>query len=147
MYIGEIVHKGVRKRKFKYKPNTYSGWNYVMRAPKDKRELIAQGMELAIKNKSKIKYDNGSKSGRLYDDTKPKFDFRLTKKTYTNCSALASVCCRYAGIKTPKKSSSLTLHKKWTGFKRIKYKQGMKLYRGDVLVRCKYPSPHTAVVL
>ena len=155
MYIGQMTRKrGAEKRKFKYNPNVKGNyhWTYVMRYPNaTKRKKIAEGMELAIKKKKYIKYSNGSKSTKVYDYVKTlKWNIgKIAKKTYTNCCVLASVACRYAGIATPKKSSSLTLHKKWTkyGFKRIKYKKGMKLYRGDILVCTTKYHPHTAVVL
>lgn len=156
MYIGNITSKrGVHKRKFKYSAQTGSAWHwtYVIRAKNaDKRKLIAKGMENAIANSKLIKYSNASKKNTaLYNAVKPyKFDCRkLKKKTTVNCSALASICARYAGYKTPRRSSSLTIHKTWKdkGFKVLKYKKGMKLYRGDVLISTTRPSPHTAVVL
>ena len=100
MKIGQITtKKGVHSRSFPYSSNTGSAyhWTYVMRADKKYRLLIAEGMEKAIKKKKKIKYSNGSKCCQLYDDVKPKFDVsKLNKKSYVNCSVLASICCRYA---------------------------------------------------
>lgn len=155
MYIGQITtKKGVHKRKFAYSKKAGSAyhWTYVKRAINTKkRKLIAEGMEQAIAKKKYIKYDNGDKSTKMFDDLKPlKFNIsKLAKKTYVNCCNLASICCRYAGISTPRKSSSLTLHNKWSDkdFKRLPYKEGMKLSKGDVLISTTTPKPHTAVVL
>lgn len=149
--IIQLTSKGVNKRSTPYNTNEGSAyhWTYVMRYPNTEvRELIAEGMEHALSAKAMIGYDNGSKSTKLFTDTKPHYDCkRLKKKSYANCCNLVSVACRYAGIKTPKSLNSLTLHKTLTnyGFKRIKFEKGMKLYRGDILVSSTRPKPHTAV--
>jgi len=155
-YIAQAIRKGVVRRKFPYskkKGHAYH-WTYVLRAkdPK-KRELIARGMERAIKRKRLIKYSNkADKNALLYDTVKSKkFDpLRVSKETTTNCCNLVSVACRYAGLKTPRKSSARTLPQKWEkyGFKVIPYKHGKtKLMRGDILDANEKPKVHTAVYL
>lgn len=154
-YIAQAVRKGIKKRTFPYskKKGKAYHWTYVLRAKdKDKRELIAKGMERAVRCK-KIKYSNeSSRNAALFDAVKKyKFDcMKLKKTTTTNCCNLASVACRYAGIKTPRKSSSRTLPTKWKkyGFTVYKYKKGKtKLRRGDILVATIKPKVHTAVYL
>lgn len=154
-YMAHAVRKGIRKQKFKYAKTGGKAyhWTYVVRAKdKKKRELIAQGMERAVKS-GKITYSNtASKNAALYNAVKgKKFDcMKLTKKTTTNCCNLASVACRYAGIKTPRKNSARTLPTKWKklGFKVYKYKHGKtKLRRGDILDATQKPKVHTAVYL
>lgn len=154
-YMAQAIRKGIKTRTFKYnkKSGTAYHWTYVLRAkdPK-KRELIAKGMERAVKC-GKIKYSNeSSKNAKLFDSVKGnKFDpMKLTKTTTTNCCNLASVACRYAGMKTPRKSSARTLPEKWKkyGFEVIKYKKGQtKLKRGDILDATIKPKVHTAVYL
>lgn len=154
-YMAQAIRKGIRKQKFKYAKTSGKAyhWTYVLRAkdPK-KRDLIAKGIERAVKC-GKIKYSNeSSRNAALFDAVKnKKFDcLKLTKTTTTNCCNLASVACRYAGIKTPRKSSARTLPQKWEkyGFKVIKYKPGKtKLYRGDILDATQAPKVHTAVYL
>lgn len=150
MRIIQMTRKCVGTRKFPYnadKTKSYH-WTYVLRHPKG--DKIAEGMELALKTKSKIKYDNGSKSTQLYTIMKPlKWDMsKLTKTAYVNCCVIVSIACRYAGIKTPKKCSSRTMYKQWKkyGFEIIPYKKGMKLKRGDILTCTTQEHPHTAVV-
>lgn len=158
-YIAQAIRKGIGKRRFPYtkeKGRAYH-WTYVLRAtdPK-KRELIAKAMERAVANNEHIRYSN-TKDGnaKLYDAVKShKFDPMSVKKVATtNCCNLASVACRYAGIHTPRKSSSRTLPNKWQekcpgAFKKIRYRHGTtKLKRGDILVATVKPKVHTAVYL
>ena len=154
--MAQAIRKGIRSQKFKYsrRNGTAYHWTYVLRAKdKKKRELIARGMERAVKC-GKISYSNESnKNARLYDAVKKhKFDcMRLKKRTTTNCCNLASVACNYAGIKTPRKNSATTLPSKWgkmKDFKVIRYKHGKtKLKRGDILDASHKPKIHTAVYL
>lgn len=153
--MAQAIRKGIRTQRFKYSKTDGRAyhWTYVLRAKdKKKRELIAQGMERAVKC-GKISYSNASdKNAKLYDRVKKyKFDcLKLKKKTTTNCCNLVSVACRYAGIKTPRKNSARTLPHKWAkyGFKVIPYKHGKtKLKRGDILDASHKPKVHTAVYL
>jgi len=151
--MAQAVRKGIKKQKYKYSKSKKSAyhWSYVLRA-KDasKRGKIAQGMEKAVAC-HKISYSNsGKKNAKLYDKVKNLgFDCsRLTSKATTNCCNLVSVACRYAGIKTPRKSSARSMASKWKkyGFKCIKFKKA-KLQRGDILVDNTEPKVHTAVYL
>lgn len=151
--IGHLTHKGVHKAKYKYKNPTSSTfhWTYIVRHPrKKKRELIARGMEECLNKRKYIKYSNGKKSVDLYDKLKPKFNIsKLSKKTWANCCNIVSVCCRYAGLKTPRKCDSRTVPKEFEkiGFKVIKYSKDKKLYRGDILVSTTMPHCHTVIYL
>ena len=152
-YMAQAVRKGIRKQKFKYAKTkgTAYHWTHVLRA-KDakKRDLIAQGMEKAVKC-GKISYSNESKKNAALFDAVKKYGFdcsKLKKKVTTNCCNLASVACNYAGIPTPRKNSARTMVGKWEkyGFDVIPYKHGKtKLMRGDVLVASIKPKVHTAV--
>ena len=154
-YMAQAIRKGIRKQKFKYAKTdgTAYHWTYVLRA-KDpaKRELIARGMEKAVKC-GKISYSNESKKNAALYDAVKKYGFdcsKLKKKTTTNCCNLVSVACNYAGIKTPRKSNSRTIINKWPGcgFDVIPYKRGKtKLMRGDILDASHKPKVHTAVYL
>lgn len=151
--IAQAVRKGIVIRTLPYSKKSGSAyhWTYVLRAKdKKKRERIAQGMERAVKCK-KITYSNeASKNARLFDAVKPYgFDcMKLKKRTTTNCCNLVSVACRYAGMKTPRKSSARTMCSKWKkyGFKCMKF-TGKRLQRGDILVDVTEPKVHTAVFL
>lgn len=155
-YMAQAIRKGITRRTFKYnsKKGTAYHWTYILRAKdKRKRELIARGIERAVKNNKRISYSNeAKKNARLFDAVKPLgFDcLRLRKRATTNCCNLASVACRYAGIKTPRKSSARTLPHKWEkyGFYVIPYKHGKtKLKRGDILDATIKPKVHTAIYL
>ena len=155
-YIVQANRKrGVAYRKFPYSKKKGSAyhWKYVLRAKdKRRRELIARGAEYEAICK-KIKYSNEKNSNaRLYDDVKPyKFNcLKLKKKSYTNCCNGASVACRYAGIKTPRKSSARTLPSTWkkTGAFYIgKYKGHKHLKRGDTVDANEKPKVHTATYI
>ena len=151
-YMAQAVKKGIKKQKYTYSKSKKSAyhWNYVLIAEdSNKLELIAQGMEKAVKC-GKISYSNdGKKNAALYDAVKGiGFDCsKLKKKTTTNCCNLVSVACNYAGIKTPRKSSARTMASKWQkyGFKCRKF-TGKHLKRGYILVDSTEPK-HTAVYL
>lgn len=141
----------IRTLPYSTKDGSAYHWTYVLRAkdPK-KRELIARGMEYAVRC-GKISYSNeSSKNAKLFDDTKPLgFDCRkLKKRSTTNCCNLVGVACRFAGIKTPRKSSARTLPETWYDtdeFKRFRYRHGKTaLLRGDILDASHMPHVHTA---
>ena len=153
-YIGQATKKhGIAYRKLPYSKKKGSAyhWTYIIRATdKAKRKRIAEGMRRAIGCR-KIKYSNDSRyNARLYDDVaKYGFDCAKLKKTsYTNCINLLSVCFRYAGLKTPRKSSARTAPQKWSKVKGIKvyrYKHGKsKLHVGDGLDATQKPKVHAA---
>ena len=151
--IAQAVRRGLEIRPLPYSktPGTAYHWTYVLRAkdPK-KRELIARGMEYAVAKNNLITYSNeAAKNAVLFDRVEPlKFDCRkLKKRATTNCCNLVSTACRFAGIKTPRKSSAATLPQKWKkyGFDVIPYKDGKtKLLRGDILDASIKPKVHTA---
>lgn len=150
--MGQAIRKGIRIQKFKYSKSKNSAyhWRYVLVAPKKQRLLIAEAMEKAVKC-GKIRYSNeGDKNAKLFDDAKKvRWDCsKLKKKTTTNCCNLVSVCCRYAGIKTPRKSSARTMDEKWRkyGLKRKRFNAN-QLKRGYILVDDTEPKVHTAVYL
>ena len=151
--MAQAVRKGIRKQKYKYSKSKKSAyhWSYVLRAKdKTKRNEIAEGMEKAVAC-HKISYSNdGKRNAALFDKVKEEgFDCsRLKKKTTTNCCNLVSVACRYAGLKTPRKSSARTMMSKWPkyGFKKYRF-TGKALQRGDILVDTTEPKVHTAVYL
>ena len=151
--MAQAVRKGIRKQKYKYSKSKKSAyhWSYVLRAKdKAKRNKIAEGMEKAVAC-HKISYSNeGERNANLFDKVKGEgFDCsRLTSKATTNCCNLVSVACRYAGLKTPRKSSARTMMSKWPkyGFKKYKF-TGKHLQRGDILVDTTEPKVHTAVYL
>lgn len=157
--MAQAVRKGIRSQKFKYSKTkgTAYHWTYVIRAkdPK-KRELIAVGMERAVKRNKYIKYSNESKkNAKLYDAVKgKKFNcLKVKKRTYTNCINLVSVACNFAGIKTPRKSTARTAPEKWVEahpdeLERFKYVHGKtKLIRGDILDATLKPKVHAAAYL
>ena len=152
-YMAQAIRKGIRKQKYKYSKSKKSAyhWSYVLRAKnKAQRELIARGMEKAVAC-GKISYSNdGKKNALLFDKVKGEgFDCsKLTSKATTNCCNLVSVACRYAGLKTPRKSTARTMASKWKkyGFNCYKF-TGKSLQRGDILVDCTEPKVHTAVYL
>lgn len=76
-------------------------WNVVLRA-KDTtvREKLAKAMEMACNNEQ-IGYSQLTRN-TLWNDVKSnKFDTsKTTKAVNTDCSALVSVCCAYAGVPT-----------------------------------------------
>ena len=152
-YMAQAIRKGIRKQTYKYSKSKKSAyhWSYVLRAKnKAQRELIARGMEKAVAC-GKISYSNDSKkNASLFDKVKGKgFDCsKLTSRATTNCCNLVSVACRYAGLKTPRKSTARTMASKWKkyGFNCYKF-TGKSLQRGDILVDCTEPKVHTAVYL
>ena len=157
-YMAQAVRKGIRKQKFKYAKTkgTAYHWTYVIRAkdPK-KRELIAVGMERAVKRNKYIKYSNESKkNAKLYDAVKnKKFNcLKVKKRTYTNCINLVSVALNYAGIPTPRKNSARTAPTKWAKYSDeleiFPYVHGKtKLLRGDILDASEKPKVHAAAYL
>ena len=152
-YMAQAIRKGIRKQKFKYAKTdgTAYHWTYIIRAkdPK-KRELIAKGMEKAVKC-GKLSYSNESKKNADAWDKASKVGFdcsKLKKKGTINCINLVSIACNFAGIKTPRKSSARTAHKKWVAalpddLECLPYK-GTKKLRGDILTASHKPKVHAA---
>lgn len=152
-YMAQAIRKGIRKQTYKYSKSKKSAyhWSYVL-IPKDasKCEKIAQGMEKAVAC-GKVSYSNEAKKNADLWDKAAKVGFdcsKLKSKATTNCCNLVSVACRYAGLKTPRKSTARTMASKWKqyGFKCCKF-TGKHLKRGYILVDNTEPKVHTAVYL
>ena len=133
-------------------------WNVVLRA-KDTavREKLAKAMEMACDNEQ-IGYSQLTRN-TLWNDVKSnKFDTsKTTKAVNTDCSALVSVCCAYAGVPTRFLQignnclTTSTLRKyllqsdMFEAFTDSKYLTSDKyLLRGDILL---YEGHHTAINL
>lgn len=156
-YIAQATRKkGIAFRKLPYsrKAGTAYHWTYVIRAtdPKARKAIVADA-KAAVKS-GKIRYSNeAATNAKLYEDTKKhKFDCsKLKKKSSTNCINYASVCCRFAGLKTPRKSSAASMVRTWKdvrGLKIIRYRHGKtKLRAGDLLDASQKPSCHVAIYI
>lgn len=129
-------------------------WEYVFRA-KDKEvaKKIAKSMREACAN-DHIGYDLDSHDrGTLFEEAKKVgWDIsKVTKNCETSCVDLVSVCCRSAGIKTPKYWASVNVYKdlmatdKFKCFTSKEYvASSAKLEEGDILVSPN--APHSAAV-
>lgn len=137
----------------------YDGsWNIVLRF-KDSAmaEKVALAMEKACKN-DKIGYDQNQRNTLLTKARKVNYDpARVTEKCETDCSALVSLCCMYAGIsenalfKNNNSATTSTLKSRLAATNEIKQLSAKKyldnddyLKRGDIILREGY---HVAVVL
>ncbi len=130
----------------------YGGYNVVLRCTSSvMREKIAQAMESACKNNN-IGYDQWQRNTLWQQVKLVGFDPSLAKTACeTDCSALVSVCCAYAGVPTRFLwivNNSLTTYtmRKYLGssgyFEQLtdkKYLTSDKyLLRGDILLREKH---------
>ena len=125
-------------------------WDCVLRC-KDKalRTPIAQNAISAVRNRH-IGYSQEHRY-TLYDKSKPFFfdASKVTTDVECDCSSLATVCARYAGITIPKETYTGDMEKVYTkyGFKSYSSKRYVlssdKLVVGDILVRA---GAHTAIV-
>lgn len=133
-------------------------WNYVIRAKSyTVRELIAICMEKACMNNN-IGYDQNQRNTLLTQARKVGYDpSRVTVPCETDCSALVSLCCMYAGISeytltiSGNSLTTSTLRKKLkdTGlfyvYNTSDYvSKSDNLMRGDILL---YEGHHVAVAL
>lgn len=132
-------------------------WNVVIR-PKDTKTAnkIADAMERAANN-DHIGYDQNQRNTALTEARKVGYDpGRITKDVETDCSALVSLACMYAGIpetalyKSGNSATTSTLRSrlkatgKFTEFTSKDYTaQTGKLVRGDILLS---EGHHVAVV-
>ena len=133
-------------------------WNVVLRA-KDTSTAnkIAEAMERACKN-DHIGYDQNQRNTALTEARKVAYDpGRITKDVETDCSALVSLACMYAGIPeaalfmygnsatTSTLRSRLLKTGKFTELTARAYTgYSDKLVRGDILL---YEGHHVAVVV
>lgn len=94
--VGDQTHVEVYTMRWYNRP-----WNVVLRA-KDAivREKLAKAMEMACDNEQ-IGYSQLTRNTLWNDVKNNKFDTsKTTKAVNTDCSALVSVCCAYAGVPT-----------------------------------------------
>ena len=133
-------------------------WNVILRCTDSKMaEKIAVAMERACAN-NKIGYDQNQRNTLLTQARKVGYNpAKVTTKCETDCSALVSLCCMYAGIKesalyksgnsstTSVLRSRLLATGKFKALTASKYlTSGDYLKRGDILL---YEGHHTAVAL
>lgn len=74
-------------------------WNYILRAnDPNMADKIAEAMEKACKNNN-IGYDQYQRNTLLEKARRYKYDpSKVNEKCETDCSALVSLCCMYAGV-------------------------------------------------
>ena len=156
---GDSSGKEVLRSKFIYKASSGSvyNWTYVFR-PKDiaKAEKAASMCEKAIANNA-IGYC--SKGETAYGKAKAmtklakaaKYDLsKIKTKCGCSCGDLICLCNHWAGLSTVYIGSGKQLaesYKKNNNFQTIKYKKGMQLYRGDVLITAHSNGKNNHVVM
>lgn len=156
---GDSTGKEVCKTKFTYNPSSGSvyDWTYVFR-PKDisKAEKAASMCEKACANNAIGYCSSGeTKYGKKRAMTKlakaAKYDLsKITEKCGCSCGDLICLCNHYAGLSTCYVGSGKQLaekYKKNSNFQTIKYKKGMQLYRGDVLITAHANGKNNHVVM
>ena len=156
---GDSSGKEVCKTKFTYNPSNGSvyDWTYVFR-PKDiaKANKAAAMCEKAIANNN-IGYNSHGETayGKAKAMTKlakaANYDLsKIKTKCGLSCGDLICLCNRYAGLSKCYKGSGKALAealKKNSNFQCIKYKKGMQLYRGDVLITAHSNGKNNHVVM
>ena len=156
---GDSSGKEVCKTKFTYNPSNGSvyDWTYVFR-PKDiaKANKSADMCEKAIANnnigycsKGETKYGKARAMTKLAKAVK--YDLSKIKvKCGCSCGDLICLCNHWAGLSTCYIGSGKQLaesYKKNSNFQTIKYKKGMQLYRGDVLITAHSSGKNNHVVM
>jgi len=156
---GDSTGKEVLRSKFTYSTSSGSvyNWTYVFR-PKDinKANTAASMCEKAIANNA-IGYNSHGETAYGKDKAMTKLakavNYDLSKiKTKCGCSCgdLICLCNHYAGLSTCYIGSGKQLaenYKKNSNFECKKYKKGMQLYRGDVLITAHSNGKHNHVVM
>lgn len=156
---GDSSGKEVCKTKFTYNASSGSvyNWTYVFR-PKDvtKAEKAATMCEKGIANNN-IGYNSHGETayGKARAMTKlakaAKYDLsKITTKCGLSCGDLICLCNHYAGLSKCYIGSGKQLAealKKNKNFECIKYKKGMQLYRGDVLITAHANGKNNHVVM
>lgn len=156
---GDSSGKEVCKTKFTYNPSDGSvyDWTYVFR-PKDiaKANKAADMCEKAIANNA-IGYNSHGETayGKAKAMTKlakaVKYDLsKIKTKCGCACGDLICLCNHWAGLSTCYIGSGKQLAenlKKNNNFQTIKYKKGMQLYRGDVLITAHSNGKNNHVVM
>ena len=129
------------------------GWVVLRCKDVDKRNKIAQAMEMACANND-IGYDQSQRDTLLTDVKNKGFDpSKTSKKVETDCSALVRVCVAYAygkdvtgGFNTSSEASALVNSGFFTKLTESKYCASSDyLMRGDIL--CTKTKGHTVIVL
>lgn len=156
---GDSSGKEVLKSKFTYSTSGGSvyNWTYVFR-PKDisKANKAASMCEKAIANNNIGYCSSGeTKYGKDRAMTKlakaAKYDLsKISVKCGCSCGDLICLCNHYAGLSTCYIGSGKQLaesYKKNSNFQTIKYKKGMQLYRGDVLITAHSSGKNNHVVM
>ena len=133
-------------------------WNYIIRFKDGKiAEKVAYAMEQAAKNDN-IGYDQYQRNTLFIEAKKVGYDpGKVTKKVETDCSALVSLACMYAGIpedvlyKYDNSSTTSVIRARLVGtglvdvFTAKQYlNSGDYLLRGDILL---YEGHHVAVAI
>ena len=156
---GDSSGKEVLRSKFIYKASSGSvyNWTYVFR-PKsiDKANKAATMCERGIANNN-IGYC--SKGETAYGEDRAmtklakavKYDLsKITTKCGCSCGDLICLCNHWAGLSTCYIGNAKPLAenlKKNSNFTCYKYKKGMQLYRGDVLITAHSNGKHNHVVM
>lgn len=156
---GDSSGKEVCRSSFTYSTSSKSpyNWTYVFR-PKDiaKANKAADMCQKAINNNA-IGYNSHGETayGKAKAMTKlaaaVKYDLsKITTKCGLSCGDLICLCNRYAGLSTCYIGSGKQLAaslKKNSNFTCYKYKKGMQLYRGDVLITAHSNGKNNHVVM
>lgn len=156
---GDSSGKEVCKSKFTYSPSSGSvyNWTYVFR-PKNvaKANKAADMCEKAIANNN-IGYNSHGETayGKAKAMTKlaaaAGYDLsKIKTKCGLSCGDLVCLCNRWAGLSKCYQGSGKVLAaalKKNNNFECKKYKKGMQLYRGDVLITAHSNGKNNHVVM
>lgn len=156
---GDSSGKEVCKSKFTYSPSSGSvyNWTYVFR-PKNitKANKAADMCEKAIANNN-IGYNSHGETayGKAKAMTKlaaaAGYDLsKIKTKCGLSCGDLICLCNRWAGLSKCYQGSGKALAaalKKNSNFECKKYKKGMQLYRGDVLITAHSNGKNNHVVM
>ena len=132
--------------------NSWRNWTYVFR-PKDPEKALkaAYMCELGCKNNN-IGYSKSSKKYGFPEIAKKKgYDLsKIKKKCGFSCGDLVCLSNSYAKLSYVYQGSGRELaaaYKKDSDFQCIKYKKGMKLYRGDTIITAHSNGKHNHVIM
>lgn len=153
---GDSSGKEVLVSKFTYSTSSNSvyNWTYVFR-PQKNAEKMASMCEKACANNYIGYSSNGTKeygkNAAQYLAKKADYDLsKIKTKTGLSCGDLICLCSHYAGLSTVYLGSALSLKAALVtnkNYKLIKYKHGMTLKRGDVLITAHSNGKNNHVVM
>lgn len=154
---GDSSGKEVKQSAFTYssKSSSVYNWTYCFR-PKRNAEKMASMCEKACKNNAIGYNSNGTKAygkARAAQTLAKKVNYDLSKiktKTGLSCGDLISLCSHYAGLSSFYIGSALQIAKKLKAngnYTTYKYRKGMTLKRGDVLVTAHSSGKNNHVVM